>query len=569
MKPIAFLALAAAASLLCAARAPEQRTMNYRAMPGMWLDGEPAIEMELRFRGDADGETVLHLPDEWAGSQRLWEHAKLLEIQGAQRHSGFYDKPILHHRPGAKIRVRYLVVSPYKKDPGFEYEKARPLIRPDWFFFHGEGVFALPEGRSAAPARFRWRKVPKGWRVASDLDHLAGKPTSAANMIDSVAIGGTGLKVVRREVNGAPLRLAIIGKWTFEADALADTIARIVAAEDAFWGDRSSPFLVAMAPLGALPSGLSYAGTGRADAFSIASTSAFELAHATRFLAHEYMHSWVPLSLGALPDENQPVDYWFSEGFNDYLAAKVLLRSGLWTLDEFVADKNQTLLRYGTSSAKTTAAADVAELFWTDRDIQQVSYDRGHILAAVLDAEIAAGSTGAARSLDQVMRAQRKAAEGSSELATALFPRVLLAETGIDASDRIERHARLGEPLLLPEGLFGDCVRVVTTDRAAFDRGYDADATRLADGVITGVDPAGAAFAAGMRDGMRLIQREGGVIGDSTVELSYRIADEMGERVIRYMPEGKARHQVQQLMIHAATDEERARCRTRLAGEPA
>ena len=44
-----------------------------------------------------------------------------------------------------------------------------------------------------------------------------------------------------------------------------------------------------MAPLGDLPSGLSYTGTGRADAFSIASTSAFELKQAVRFLAHEYM----------------------------------------------------------------------------------------------------------------------------------------------------------------------------------------------------------------------------------------------------------------------------------------
>ncbi|TFI57811.1 hypothetical protein E2493_13375 [Sphingomonas parva] len=538
----------AAGLLLAAAKAPEQRTMHYRVTPGFWFDGTESFQVDLRFRGDADGETLLQLPSEWAGSTELWRQIVGLEIRGATSLGGFYDKPVIRHRPGARLRVRYFVVSPWREDPGFAYGKARPIVRSDWFFWHGEGVFAHPEGREARPARFRWGKLPRGWTVASDLDHLRGRRTELANMIDSVAIGGTRLNVVERDIGGAPFRLATIGRWTFAPEQLADTVAPIVEAENAFWGDRSAPLLVAMAPIGNLPSGLFYVGTGRTDAFSIASTSAFELKHAKRFLAHEYMHSWVPLALGALPVEKQPSDYWFSEGFTDYLASKVLLRAGLWSASDYVADKNETLLRYGTSPARSASAEQVVERFWEDEAVRQLSYDRGHLLAAMLDAEIFARSQGA-DSLDAVLRAQRDVAKGSSALATSLFAEVLKGRTGIDVAPLIDRYARRGEMLRLPDTLFGGCARLVSERRRAFERGYDADATREADGLITGVDPLGPAFAAGMRDGMRLVGREDRNSGDSAVEIAYRVADAGGERVLRYLPQGKEEFEVQRLEL--------------------
>ena len=77
----------------------------------------------------------------------------------------------------------------------------------------------------ALAATFPTRKaVPKGWTVASDLDHLAGKPTPLANLINSVAIGGAKLRLVRRDLRGAPLRVALLGDWQFTADQLADTV---------------------------------------------------------------------------------------------------------------------------------------------------------------------------------------------------------------------------------------------------------------------------------------------------------------------------------------------------------
>jgi hypothetical protein len=65
---------------------------------------------------------------------------------------------------------------------------------------------------------------------------------------------------------------------------------------------------------------------------------------------------------------------------------------------------------------------------------------------------------------------------------------------------------------------------------------------------------------------MRLIRFESGKFGDSSVEIAYRVADESGEKVIRYLPEGKNQYEVQRVELTAAGPEQEAACRRRMAG---
>jgi predicted metalloprotease with PDZ domain len=142
----------------------------------------------------------------------------------------------------------------------------------------------------------------------------------------------------------------------------------------------------------------------------------------------------------------------------------------------------------------------------------------------------------------------------------------LRSETGIDAAPEIETYARQGQPLLLPEDMLGACGRIVTERRHGFHRGYDSAATRRAGGIITGVVPDGAAWRAGMRDGMKLVRFESGKIGDSTVEVTFRVADENGERLIRYLPESKEEYEVQRIVPTVESEEAEQGCVKMLAG---
>ncbi|HYR11925.1 MAG TPA: hypothetical protein VEQ60_29345, partial [Longimicrobium sp.] len=350
--------LAPAAGLLLmsgAASAQSGSPVHYTVGPVMEGAALTGLAVEIRFAGDADGETRLLLPDEWAGTDSLWRQVEDVRVEGASgvREDGALAR-LITHAPGAALAVRYRVKSGYAEEPGFGYQKALPIILPGWFFFHGEGVFAAPDGRGDAPARFAWRGFPEAWKIASDLDHLAqARPGTVNDVVESAAIGAPDLAVVEREVEGAPLRVAMRGAWDFAPDAFADAVAAVVRAENALWGDAGRPFLVTLAPLGGTGGGYSYHGTGRSDAFSIAATSNFGVAQAMHLLAHEYMHTWNSAALGSLPQTDEALGYWFSEGWTDFYASRVLLRAGLWTAEDYAAELDRVLMRYATSSART------------------------------------------------------------------------------------------------------------------------------------------------------------------------------------------------------------------------
>jgi predicted metalloprotease with PDZ domain len=528
-----------------------------------------ALAVEIRFAGEADGETLLRLPGEWAGTDSLWQQVEGLRVDGATAVRGDAGTRVISHRPGAPLAVRYRVRSGYDADPGFQYHKALPIILPGWFFFHGEGVFALPDGRQSSPARFAWRGVPAGWKVASDLDHMAaGHPGTAGDVVQSAAIGAPDLAVVQRDVGGAPLRIAMRGAWDFTADALANAVTPIVQAHNAFWGDAGRPFLVPLVPLGGSGASLSYTGTHRGDAFSIASTPGFPLAQASRFLAHEYMHTWIAAEVGGPPEGEGAPAFWITEGFTDFYAGRTLLRAGLWTPADFVAELNGVLARYAASPARTVPNAGIAERFWTDGDVQQLPYDRGHLLALLLDHRIRL-TTGGRVDMDDAMVAQREQARRNAQAGTrvdaaSLFPTVMRQALGIGVGEELASYVERGEMVLLPADLFGTCAEVRTMTQPEFHRGFDLPATEANGRVITGTDPASLAYAAGLRDGMRILAREAGVPGDATVEYAYRVDDAGTERVIRYLPQGKGRITIQRVLL--GPDGSSERCRRLMGG---
>ena len=220
-----FRILAAAAALAVAggnACAQSASPVEYTLSPVMEDGALTALSVEIRFAGDDDGETVLHLPGEWAGTDSLWTLVGDLRVEGATSVRADGGARVIAHAPGAALAARYRVRSGYAAEPAFSYHKALPIILPGWFFFHGEGVFAMPDGRADAPATFAWRGFPAEWKMASDLDHLAGaRPGTANDVVQSAAIGAPDLAVLTREVGGAPLRVAIRGEWDFTPEAFA------------------------------------------------------------------------------------------------------------------------------------------------------------------------------------------------------------------------------------------------------------------------------------------------------------------------------------------------------------
>ena len=565
MRAWIFAAALSAASGAFAAETP----VRYQVTPVVADGTLNALAVEMWFEGDADGATDLVLPSQWAEGESLWRFVSGLSVDGAQLDPRGDAVRRLRHRQRAPITVRYRLAITGDADPGREHRKGEPVVRPAWFMAHGEGLFATPAGRLAQPATFAWGARPKGWTLVSDLDHLAGRAGKVSDILDSMVVGGTHVTRVDAQVGAAPLRVAVIGEWPASAEAVAGMAARIMAAENALWRDPGQPFLITVTPLGGADSGrTSSTGTGKSDAFSIEATTNVDVTRDPHFLAHEYMHTWIPNLVGGLPAADEAREYWFSEGFTDFYASRVLLRAGIWSLEDFAARYNEVLTRYHGSPARNLTADQVMAAFWTNQAAQQSPYDRGRLLAVRWDRAVRTAS-GGARSLDDVLHSQRDAVRaGAKGTGATLFPeRLSAAVPGIAVREDLERHVVRGETVRLQPGALGACLPLSDATLPVFDRGFDGEASGRT-GVISGVDPAGPAYAAGLRDGMKRLGRVGGREGDSQTVIGYRVVGADGaERLIEYRPEGRTSFDLQKVsVIPGLSAEQRAACVADLTG---
>src|SRR6185312_10798564 len=466
----------------------------YRLSPEFDATGAlTALKVEIRFREGPSGKTRLAWADDWAGDNALYAHARDMKIVGGDATPDGPGGWTIQAAPGTPIMATYRVVSAYDHDPTDDDSKqSKPVVRPTWFYAVGEALFAAPRDREKAPATFAWTGAPNDFGFASDLEHLArpgkkaARPGTVDDIVESIVAGGRDMRVFEQRPDGARVRVAILGRYGFDDATFARQVFQVLKAERGFWKDKGSPYLVTMTPTVGAPGRISLSGTGRADAFALWVDPTSKLDDLHWLLAHEYFHTWNPVQLGDLGGESQEAaGYWFSEGFTDYYAWKLMLGSHQFAPEAFARQWNAMLRRYAVSPVRDKPNSLIVTDFWKSQAVEKLPYERGAILAATLDRRAAAHGS----SLDAVMREMRRLAAqpGETRHADVLFPVAYRSVVGIDPTDLIARHILAGEPLTLPADAFGACFPVKTVEVAPFERGWDSAATRKAGNMVTGL----------------------------------------------------------------------------------
>ena len=442
-------------------------------------------------------------------------------------------------------------------------------MRPNWFHLLGNAWVIEPASRSRMSASVTWSGWPKDWTIASDLQHSKyGVALSLGGVVESVALGGKDVKIIERPISGGRLRLAMRGDWPFTAEALAKDVARVISVQRDFFGDVQGPFLVTLIPIEAPPAWQSVGGTGRSDAFALFSTRGDVEAELGGILGHEHIHSWIPGETFRMPHPEQ-IDYWISEGFTDFYAWRTQVRGGVWSLETYVATLNDAFREYDNSSVRTWPNAKAAEAFWTLRDAERLPYRRGAFLAMRWDEQLRRQS-GGKLDFDNIiigMRDQVRAAKSVEDLEDARPALIaMMISRGLDPRADIARYIEAGEVMPMDGDWFNGCVVISTAQVAAFERGWDVEKTAAA-GVVAGLDPASPAYAAGLRDGMKILKREAGEPGDSRVTYVLRVQDGKAERLIRFQPEGKTKRELRTARLAQGLDKAgRERCRKAIGG---
>lgn len=549
--------LIAAALPLCIAAAPDSQegVVAYALSPELVGGDLLALRVELQFRAEPSGVTILDLPDRWAGRDGAWRNLRDMEVLGATQVS--FPDPAhrrIESEPRATLRVRYRVVSDIDHEPSqADAQPFFPWIRPTWFYATGPAVFATPHGRTSASATFDWVDAPSDFAFASDLEHLGGahrrarRPGTVEDVQDSVMIGGRDVDVIAAGQAGAPIRVAVRrGDYGFDVAAFAHETVLAMRQTQAFWGGGGEPFLVALGPLGS-GGAASVNGSNHGDSFGMAVSGGVSLAQLKLTLAHEYFHTWNPRLLGGhAPEEAE--EAWFGEGFTDFYARRLALRAGIIDSETFVEVWNAQLLAYASSPVRTAPNSRVVRDFWRDDDVGRLPYQRGAMLAALWNTRLLHLSAGRI-SLDEVLRAQREATVSSaSTTAAALFVSTAL-RFGLDVRADVFRYVDGGDFISLPEDAFGSCAEVITENRPTYDLGFDPEATVRHGMIISGVAPGSRAHAAGLRNGMKLLRRTAGAPNDALTPTAFLVEDRGVRRTIHYLAEGADRVRVQQIRI--------------------
>ncbi len=558
-------ALIVAALAAASTRAQEIR---YTLSPAFDHGMLTAIDVEMVLPGESDGETAIEVPDAWGGKSELWRGIDEFRVSGSGLRATSSTSPALkmiRHAPGATLTIRYRIKQFWPGEPAAgDTNEYRPVIQPRYFHLIGWTALARPRWSLATPVSVSFKGFPADWSFASNLESPAAHGLNLVDALESVSVGGD-----FRVLKAGALRVAVRGSWRFSDEGFIKRLEPIIAAHHRFWGDPPSPFLVTVLPLQSPMGRMSLGGTALGDAFAFMATGNVDDRMLTRILAHEHLHSWIPRRIGMMPQQNDALDYWISEGFTDFFNYRILMRDGTWSLEEVAHAYNEVFWNYAFSPVRNASNAQLADGFWGNRAMNDLPYQRGLVFAALADDRVRRASNGKF-DLDDVMLEMKRVADAAGEGPRAPVRALFVATMrsfGVDISGDIARFIERGETIALPADTWAPCGKIVTSEVAEFARGFDGYRTIANGNKLVGVDPDGPAHAAGLRDGMQLLRLDLSEGGDARVALAYRVFADGQTREISYLPAGKKRVIVQELKLRTlADDASRKACAARLGG---
>jgi predicted metalloprotease with PDZ domain len=276
-------------------------------------------------------------------------------------------------------------------------------FNPDHAFLNfGMLLLYIPD-RRAEDTKVVFEDMPEGWRVAVELEASgasAGRRSSAYvapsydALIDAPAEIGR-FDEFRIEAGGKPVRIVVHGD-SGDRSRLSEAIKRIVDYEVSLMGGapfREYLFLLHVGNFGG----------GGMEHMNSTAIAADVPAQLPSYSAHEFFHAWNVKRIR--PQSLEPVDYtremwtrslWFAEGVTSTYGSYTLLRSGLWSTQQFYGDLADQIRELQSRPAHRWQSVEQSSLdAWYEkyplytRPEESISYyNKGQIVGFLLDVTI-------------------------------------------------------------------------------------------------------------------------------------------------------------------------------------
>jgi len=406
-------------------------------------------------------------------------------------------------------------------------------LNPDHAFLNFAMVLLYVPERRSEDTTVAFDHVPDGWRVAVEL----GQATEAAGhehsfymapsydaLVDApVEIGN--FDEFSTEAGGRHIRIVVHGD-SGDRSRLAESLKHIVDYDVSLMGGapfREYLFLFHV--------GNNFGGGGM-EHMNCTAISADVPAQLPSYAAHEFFHAWNVKRIRPLALE--PVDYtkemwtrslWFAEGVTNTYGAYALLRTGLWSTQQFYGNLAEQIGELQARPAHRWQSVEQSSLdAWYEkyslymRPEESISYyNKGQIIGVLLDILIRDRTDNRA-SLDDVLRAlnEEYAKAGrfynESEGLRSVMEEVIRKKApsaDADLGDFFSRYISGSEEIPYSDflGRAGWNLRDTSQHRAAL--GFSINRDNPASPSIASVDREGGASEAGLQAGDVLIALNG------------------------------------------------------------
>jgi predicted metalloprotease with PDZ domain len=401
------------------------------------------------------------------------------------------------------------------------------------FLNFGMLLLYVPDRRNE-DAKVAFDDVPEGWRVAVALDAAAGIAAghhsgayvaqSYDALIDApVEIGH--FEEYRMEAGGRPIRIVVHGD-SGDRSRLVESLKRIVDYEVSLMGGAPFREYLFLFHVG------SNFGGGGMEHMNCTAISADVPAQLPSYSAHEFFHAWNVKRIR--PQSLEPVDFtkemwtrslWFAEGVTNTYGAYTLVRTGLWSTQQFYGNLADEIKELQSRPAHRWQSVEQSSLdAWYEkyplytRPEQSISYyNKGQIVGVLLDILIRdrtdnrAGLDDVLRELNEEYAKAGRFYDESEGLRGAMEDVIRKKAPSADADlkDFFQRYVSGSDEIPYSDFLAraGWSIRDTSQRRAAL--GFSINRDSAASTSIASVDRESGASEAGLKEGDVLISLNG------------------------------------------------------------
>lgn len=516
------------------------------------------LRVTLEWQTESEGPSAVSISPGWASVQRPARFIKDVTVEGGEitnSTEGVTGRWEITHEDGALIRFTYSVDAGHSS---FDWER-RYLPIVTFKFFHGIGETFLitPEPSRGRDGLFdvemMW-ELPQGWDDAiTSLGH--GKSISVRahpGTLRQTAFLAGSLDLAGADAEGRPfvieagdereafLTAAMHDLFSFDAPQLARVASRILEAQRKFMDDDSlSPFTLLLIPVGdPLTQGTSrIAGTALHHSVALFLPPRCMMDdRIIMLIAHEVFHHYNGRLITNI--EAEELSYWFTEGFTDYYAMRVLLER-FPDMHPWLADwVNERIGQYLRNPAINATNDEIRARFWTgDEPHRDIPYARGLMLGIRWHA--LAREHGVENGIDALMRELlRRARERDYRLGNQSLREIGIEVLGEWFGEDFDAYVVRAETIPLQPDFMQPWFDGDMAGTGGFDLGFDWERSKPTR-TVRGLKAGSAAAEAGLEEGDLLL---GWVltIGDANQEVALTV--QRGGRVhdISYMPRATA-----------------------------